>query len=56
MTKKLQVQIEGEWRWVFARNSQYKNPLTTIDKSKALNHYAKPYFEQHFANLKFRVK
>lgn len=56
MCKRLQVQIDGEWKWVFARNPTRKNPITTDDKSKALDFYAKDYFERYFGNHKFRVK
>jgi len=52
--KVLQVQIDGEWKYVFCRNPQRRNPITTKKRSKALPGKAKGYFETKYGNHKFR--
>ena len=53
--KKLQVQINSVWYWVFCRNELKQDPIITLYKSKALPSDALDYFQRHFGNHKFRL-
>lgn len=49
----LQVEVDGEWKYVFSNNEG--SIKTTDNKSKALGSDAKSYFEKKFADHNFRV-
>jgi len=54
--QKLQVLINGEWKYVFCRNPQMANPITTENKSKAIaaHKHSMAYFASKYANHKFQ--
>ncbi len=53
--KKLQVKINGEWKYVFCRNPRNANPIITENRRKALGAIDLEYFQNHFGNHEFRV-
>ena len=51
---KLQVNVDGEWKYVFCLNNAPK-VITTDDSRTALPGDAIGYFQRKMANLEFRV-
>lgn len=52
---RLQVYLHGSWNYVFCRNPQFADPITTGDQRKALSGQALGYFKSCYANHEFRV-
>lgn len=52
---KLQVKINGRWKYVFCRNTTMNDPVTTHDAQKAITGDALNCFQTNFANHEFRV-
>lgn len=55
--KRLQVLLDGEWKYVFCRNELERDPITTEDKKSAIKgiEHSLKYFQQHFGNHEFRI-
>lgn len=55
--KRLQVMENGEWKYVFCRNELKRNPITTEDKTKAIqgDEHSLAYFSSKFGSHEFRV-
>lgn len=53
-TKKLQVKIDGSWKYVFATNPAH-GIITTDKKEKALGARDLKHFQSKYANDEFRV-
>ncbi len=59
--KRLQVRLNGEWKYVFCRESSLSVPVITEHKEKALREKfgdgkrSLEYFENHFGHLEFRL-
>ena len=55
MTKRLQVLLNDEWQYVFCRNELFQDPITTKNKSKAVDRHGLNYFISKYANHNFQV-
>ena len=53
---RMQVKINNSWKYVFCRNALIDVPITTNDKTKAVNWHSNSiaYFTRMFGNLDFR--
>ena len=56
--KKLQALIDGKWQYVFCRNPQKREPITTPNRRNAITGdiHSLSYFQDCFSELKFRIK
>ena len=54
--KKLQVLIDNKWEYVFCRNVRIATPITTENKSEAINahQHSFAYFTRFFPEFKFQ--
>lgn len=52
---KLQVKIGNDWKWVFCRNANRNEIITTENRKKALPAMDIEYFRRKFGNDEFRV-
>lgn len=57
MTKRLQVFVENEWKYVFCRNELKKLPIITDNRQNAIkgDNHSLQYFQSHYASLEFRI-
>jgi len=54
--KRIQVKIDGQWKYLFCYCVNQGNKLITTDnRQKALKYYDLEYFQSHYANDEFRL-
>lgn len=55
--KRLQVLLNNEWQYVFCRHETTRDPITTLDKMKAIrgDNHSLNYFQNFYGNYTFRI-